>query len=81
MNKFNIKQILNLPAWIDVKQVFLDEIFDSKKIINIKCEGKSDALIAAECRAREQAVKIVDKVLKKLERIAGERDISKESFK
>jgi hypothetical protein len=81
MNKINIKQIVKSPCWPDVKQVFVDEIKESKKVINFKCEGKTDALIASECRAREQAVIILDKVFKKLDRIASERDIEKESFK
>lgn len=81
MNKQAIKSIVETPAWAEIEELFREEVLEGKKPLNIKTEGKTAEMIAMEVMAREQAAKSVDKVLKKIRRIAGTADYDRDSWK
>jgi hypothetical protein len=76
-----IKQIVSLPAWAYIEDVFKEEILEGKKPLNFKTEGKTAEMIALEVMAREMSAKIVDRALKKLKRIGSIAEYQKESYK
>jgi len=76
-----IQQIVSQTGWQYIEDVFKEEVLEGRKPINFKTEGKTADLIAIEVIAREQAAKIVDKVLKKLKRIASVEELKKENWK
>ena len=76
-----IQQIVSQTGWQYIEDLFKEEVLEGRKPINFKTEGKTADLIAIEVIAREQAAKIVDKVLKKLKRIASVDELTKENWK
>jgi hypothetical protein len=81
MNKQTIKQIVELPGFQYIEDMFMEELVDGKKPLNFKTEGKTAEMIALEAMAREMASTMVVKVLSKLKRIKNEQTYKKESFK
>jgi len=81
MKEEAIKNIVNLTGWQYIEEVFYDEILEGKKPINFKTEGKTTEMIAVEAIAREKSAIMVEKVLKKLKRIANKQEYKKESYK
>ena len=81
MNKQTIKQIVELPGFQYIEDMFMEELVDGKKPLNFKTEGKTAEMIALEAMAREMASTMVVKVLNKLKRIKNEQTYKKESFK
>lgn len=76
-----IQQIVSQTGWQYIEEVFKEEVLEGRKPINFKTEGKTADLIAIEVIAREQAAKIVDRVLKRLKRIASVEELKKEDWK
>lgn len=72
MNKNNIKVILKNPAWKDVEEMFYESLTEEKK--EYKTEGKSNEQIATDIKAREQVIKVIDRFINKLYRIANEKE-------
>jgi hypothetical protein len=62
-----IYQILGQPGWEEIKDIFNEEILESRKLVDLKTEGKSAEEIVREVIARKEAAKIVQKVLKRIE--------------
>jgi len=81
VQKKAIKSIVTLPAWEYIVDVFKSEVIEGKKPLNFKTEGKTAEMIAMEVMAREMSAKIVDSVIKKLNRMGNETEYKKESFK
>jgi hypothetical protein len=80
MNLEAVKSIADQPAWQEVKELFRQEILENKKWLNYNTLGKSNEQIATDVKAMEIASKIVDKVLKKVDRIGGSSVVKKEKF-
>lgn len=79
--KNQIKQIVSMPAWKYIEDIFKDEVLEGKKPVNFKTEGKTAEMIALEAMAREKAAKIVTKTLNKLNRIKNDKEYEKQSYK
>jgi hypothetical protein len=62
-----IYHILGQPGWEEIKDIFNEEILESRKLVDLKTEGKSAEEIVREVIARKEAAKIVQKVLKRIE--------------
>lgn len=79
MNKHNVQATMKTLGWAEIEQLFLDEILENKK--DIRTNGLDYETIAVHAIANKQASKIVKKVLNKLNQIANETQINKQSFK
>jgi len=81
MNLEAIKSIAEQPAWKEVKELFKEEVLENRKWLNYNSAGKSNEQIATDVKAMEIASKIVDKVLKKIDRIGSVEKIEHKSFR
>lgn len=69
-----IKQTLKTPGWAYIAAILDEELISGKKATSFNTEGKTNEMIAREVTAREMSAKVIEKVLKKLERLASEAD-------
>jgi len=80
INGTAIKQLVTTKGWQEFLEIIKDEIIESKLPKNYLTSGKTADIIALECMARERAVKIVEKCIGKVNRIAGKVEMNKDSF-
>jgi len=80
MNELAIKQLVASKGWVEVLNVFNEEILENKLPKNFATKGKTAEIIALECMAREMASNMVDKCIKKIERVANKQELKKESW-
>jgi len=80
MNTTAIKQLVTTKGWQEFLEIVKEEITESKLPKNYLTNGKTADTIALECMAREKAVKIVEKCIGKINRIAGKVEMNKDSF-
>ena len=66
-------------GWIDIEQMFYDEIILAKS--DIRTNNLDYKTIAVHTIARKEAGKIVKKVLARLNAIANEISVDKQSYK
>ena len=71
----NIRNTMKTRGWIEIKQMFTDEITDNIKGIDTKGD------IAVQYIGRIEAEKIIKGVFKKLDAIAYEAEAKPESYK
>lgn len=76
-----IKSTVETRGWDFIEELFYEEILEGKKPLNFNTEGKTNEVIAREVAAREMAAKMVDKVLKKIKRIASSEEPKKEVYR
>lgn len=57
--------LFETSEWQEFEQAFVDELTNSKNVINIKTEGKTAEMIALEVMARKEAASIAKKALNK----------------
>jgi len=79
MNTEAIKQILQMPGWSDIEVFLANEIKGSKR--EFSTDGKSDAIVASECRGREIAATTLAKAIKKLNSYKGLPKVKIASYK
>jgi hypothetical protein len=79
MNKENIKNLVASQGWKEVMELFNEEILAEKDLTKLNLEKRYED-IAIDTIARAKAQKIVKSVLKKVNNLAGQTDLPKESF-
>jgi len=80
MNETLLKQLVATKGWQEFLEIVKDEITESKLPKSYLTGGKTTDIIALECMAREKASKIIEKCIAKVNRIAGKREMNKESY-
>ena len=74
-----IKHLVQTEGWQIVLAMFKEEFDDFRK--NIKTEGRTAKDIAVELIAKQEAAQMVKRVLAKVNRIANQIEVSKQSYK
>jgi hypothetical protein len=77
----NLQQLVNSLGWQEAEQIFIDELVNSKKLIDIKCDEKTNEQLGEIYRARKEAERLIQKILARIKREGNQTEKKVESYK
>lgn len=77
----NLKSIIESRGWQEVEAIFHEEVQNAKKLLDIKCEDKTNEQLGQLYRSRQEAAKLITKILARIRREGTTTEKKFESFK
>lgn len=77
----NLTQLINSLGWQEVEEIFKDEIINSKKLLDIKVDEKTNEQLGEIYRARKEAERLVNRILARIRREGNQMEKKVESYK
>jgi hypothetical protein len=76
-----IQNIISTKGWEEVEEIFSEEILNAKKLSDIKTEDKTNEQLGQLYRSRQEAAKLINKILGRIRREGTTTEKKFESFK